>query len=101
MPSAIASGLSGSTRTAASPEASSSEGCAGGDDGRAAGHRLEDRDSEALEEGRIREDGRAAIEIGQLLVGDVLGRDEPQLGEELHRRGEVRVSSSADRAGRA
>ena len=79
MPSAIASGLSGSTRTAASPAASSSEAMRGGDDGRPARHRLEDRDSEAFEEGRVREDGGAAVEIGQFLVGDVLGRNEPQL----------------------
>src|SRR5216684_8245473 len=44
----------------------------GGDHaGNAARHRLDDRDPEALESRRIREDLRTTIESGKLLVGDV------------------------------
>ena len=57
----IAPASRGSTRTAASPHASSSDGC---DDTtrHAARHRLDDRHAESLEERRVDDDARAAVE---------------------------------------
>ena len=42
----------------------------GGDDGRTAGHRLGDRHPEALEPRRVDDRGGAAVERGELVVGD-------------------------------
>ena len=84
IPAAIASTSSGSTRTAASPQASSSEGCARGDDRRAACHRLDDRHAEPLVERRIHEHRGSTVET----------RDRP-------RPGRSRAAGSGDRRGRA
>ena len=57
-----------------------------GDHRRAARHRLEHRQPEPLEARRQHERRRAAVELGQLLLGDVaaqVGAAAPQLGREL------------------
>ena len=53
------------------PATSRSAGSSSGDDGRAARHRLEHRQPEALEARRLHEAGGAAVELGELLLRDV------------------------------
>ena len=104
IPAAIAAGSSGSTRTAAVPHASSIEGCDRDDDGRSARHRLDDRHPEALEERGVDGDRGAAVEPGELLVGDeaerrTRGSSSPGCSPQPSPPATASASSSVEQAG--
>ena len=82
MPTAIASGSSGSTRTAASPAGFVHRRVRGHDDGHAARHRLHDRHPEPLETRRIDERGGATHQPGHLALGDEPELDDPRVVEQ-------------------
>ena len=103
---AIAAALSGSARTAAVPAGVVQGRVRRRDDRRAGGHRLGDRHAEALEARWVGDDGRSAVEPGELLVADAAEPDDtgpvelrllaPALAADDHER-EPRVAEQRER----